>query len=187
MENSGTTEALKDALSQLIDAYQNMQDQNSNLKQNIANLEGKIESLEAKIDTLEAEKENLEYNSLKNKEIIDSLSSNKEEQNKEIYSMLGKIESLLGATKETINTPVVVTAQNVAQPKVQTTTILEFESGSQNIEQQSLASLTDFIEEMEAPEEQPKPEEADGYFTVGNRGGIDLDRMQSLLGGFGKK
>lgn len=182
--NSNTTEQLKGALSQLIDAYQDMVNQNANLKQNIESLESKVESLEANIETLENEKFNLECEVENNQQTIKSLTSTKQEQNNEIYSMLGKIENLLGATKAEV-------VKEVELPKQQVATVLEFEADSQKLEEQSLNSLADFIEEdLEvapvASDEAPK-EEGDGYFAVANRGGIDLDRMQSLLGGFGKK
>lgn len=185
-QNSNTTEQLKVALSQLIDAYQDILNQNTSLKQNIEALETKIEALEANIEQLENKKFNLECEIENNQQTIANLTTTKQEQNNEIYSMLEKIESILGSVRSNVGDAI------AQQSKQQASTILEFEADSQKLEEQSLASLTDFVEEELEPTasnnsiNKPK-EEANGYFTVANRGGIDLDRMQSLLSGFGKK
>lgn len=185
-QNDNSTEQLKGALSSLIDAYQELLEQNKKLKDTAQTYESKIETLEAKVETLENAKFNIECELETAQQTITTLNSTKQEQNNEIYSMLGKIENLLGGNAK----PSIETKEPEVAPKPQASTILEFEADSQKLEEQSLTSLTDFIEEEMVEEEPMKPEEQkeeEGYFAVGNRGGIDLDRMQSLLGGFGKK
>jgi chromosome segregation ATPase len=186
IDNENTTEQLKGALSQLIEAYQVLLGKKADLEQNKKDLEENVANLKSDIERLENDKFNLECDLETANEKINNLTSTKQEQNKEIFSMFSKIESLLGATKDSVNVESSSVSHNTAE---------EFEADSKKIEEQTVEALSDFVEneiesdKAEKPEE-PKSEEAkdaDGYFSMGNRGGIDLDRMQSLLGGFGKK
>lgn len=185
IDNENTTEQLKGALSQLIEAYQILLGKKADLEQNKRDLEENVANLKSDIERLENDKFNLECELETANEKINNLTSTKQEQNKEIFSMFSKIESLLGATKDSVTTEPTHEHHDASG---------EFEAESQKIEEQSVEALSDFVENEIEPKEEAKEDkkgeegkDADGYFSMGNRGGIDLDRMQSLLGGFGKK
>lgn len=84
MTNAETISKLNNALNTLIKAYEELQEENSGLK-------NRVNELEDEVLDLEGIKEELELK-------ISEFSENTEEDNSNISSMLGKIESLLNSS-----------------------------------------------------------------------------------------
>lgn len=147
MNNSETIAKLNDALAKLIKAYEKLQDENTVLN-------NQIEKLTLEKNSLLKEKENLE-------EDINSFQSNSKEQNTNINSMLGKIESLLGGDS--------LSSSSMKEEK---------EEVSATVVTGPLDTNTSIEDEFAtAPKKEGSEEE----------GKLDLNRMASLLNGFGNK
>ena len=159
MTNAETIKKLNDALNTLINAYELLQEDNNGLKNRITELEDEV--LE-----LETVKEDLENN-------VTTLHTSTEEDNSNINSMLGKIESLLttkvnednssiqeSTEKEEIEPEVI---EEAAEPE-----IIEDEKENTN----SLYDSNNYQNEVEKEK------------TEDTSNKIDLNRMASLLNGF---
>jgi FtsZ-binding cell division protein ZapB len=160
MTNTETISKLNNALNTLINAYEELQEENSELKKN-------VEGLETALLDVMTSKEELE-------DEINNLNDGKEEDNSNINTMLGKIESLL---TQKVNDDVSVTKDKeevITKEKEDETkepSLLDTTN-----EQASFFNDNDIKEENET-----KPKE-DEFKTDDNK--IDLNRMASLLNGF---
>ena len=93
MTNAETISKLNNALNTLINAYEELQDENKNLKNRINELEDEVLDLESAKENLELTKKDLEQK-------VSNLSENTQQDNSNISSMLGKIESLLNSSSD---------------------------------------------------------------------------------------
>ncbi|WP_419769775.1 MAG: hypothetical protein ACNI3C_10620 [Candidatus Marinarcus sp.] len=153
MNNSETIAKLNEALSTLIKAYEKLQEEN-----NVLN--NQVEKLTLEKNSLIKEKENLE-------EDISNFENSNQQQNTNINSMLGKIESLLGHTSKTS-----------VYDKIETKQSEIFENKVNPVNNNTISNIEVMKEDKSTNSD---------FEKTGDDGKLDLNRMASLLNGFGNK
>lgn len=155
-----TINKLSEALSTLIVAYEKLQKENSDLH-------GEVKTLKSEKEQIITEKEQVVFELNTLKEDVNVLSDNSEQQNNSMYSMLDKIESLLGDSNKN-------------------TEVKSDEAQIDEIVTQEIENIIDDQEEYkpEIPVSHNIEEEKEVENSENNK--IDLNRMASLLNGFNK-
>lgn len=157
-----TINKLSEALSTLIVAYEKLQKDNKDLKDEVTTLKSEKEQI-----ITEKEQVVFELNTLK--EDVNVLSDNSEQQNNSMYSMLDKIESLLGDSNK-------VTEEKSNDVQADEIVTQEIE----NI----INDQEDYKPEIQVSNNVEKEKEVVNDSSESNK--IDLNRMASLLNGFNK-
>lgn len=171
MTNAETISKLNNALNTLIKAYEELQGDNENLKNRIIELEDEVLDLESAKEELELNKLELETN-------LSDMNDSTEEDNSNISSMLGKIESLLHNS----------TDEASKDKKTENEEVIE-----EPVEEEALSN--DNIEEIIEDEVKEEPNALNSFDNLSikveekkedesNSNKIDLNRMASLLNGF---
>jgi len=157
MQDNGTVQQLSKALNQLLDAYESLQEESKSLKEDNSLLKEEVENLEIK------------NNELENR--LNILNDTTEHNSSEMDTMLGRIETILGA-KETDEEKVISTEEFINT------------NDSDNINSiidEEIESLTESVTIDEAIEINNNPSSSEKQEENKE---IDLGRMQSLLNGF---
>ena len=147
MSNNETIVKLNEALSKLITAYEKLQEEN-----NVLN--NQIEKLTLEKSSLMKEKESLEEDLSKYEDV-------NQQQNTNINSMLGKIESLLGHEKKS-------------------------EMPSKYEEEEKYSAYSNPVSELTKDIPQKDEYETKSENSNNSSGKLDLNRMASLLNGLNK-
>jgi len=162
-----TISKLSEALNTLIGAYEELQKENDKLNTQVQELSQEKDELSLEKEQITMDKNNLQKD-------VSALSDNSNHQNDSMYSMLNKIESLLGndmGNEEEKEEQLPSHSEEVLEAQLDE--VIKESVSYENIDLNSNNSDNEHKEK-----EAPNTEEQSGK--------IDLNRMASLLNGFNK-